>query len=148
MTNITFSVYFALVIKSSFKNHILTHWFIPHCSQGLDKQNGTTSGQIGPQDPSGSNLEIYQFLRYFFCCCFRSRALSNLLPSALSPILTLSFRVQSHVSPSTFNFILKVSDSVSPVIISECVFCILCNLVLLLIIGQPCLAQEKAKYLK
>ena len=45
------------IIRSKFKIHILTIWLIPQCSQGQDKKNDITSGQIGPRVPSGLNLQ-------------------------------------------------------------------------------------------
>ena len=54
---------------SDFERHISRIFLTQSCSQEQDKENGNTSGQIGPRVPSGSNLQDSQNfdeLVYFF----------------------------------------------------------------------------------
>ena len=75
-------------ILSDFKIHILTNFLMQEYGQRLNKANGTFSGQIGPEVPSGSikefsirfkqkfvDLFVFALSRFdygknkFFCCC-------------------------------------------------------------------------------
>ena len=64
---------------SDFKSHISTIFLTPQYSQEEDRNNGANSGQIGPQEPSGLILTVFDKN----LLCFRSRALSLILIAIL-----------------------------------------------------------------